>query len=214
MVSSGRAQKMRRDESGFTLVEMLTAIAIFAAVSVSFYQVMFSVVRGSDDAQSVANVSEEARMGFNRMVRDTREGQEITAASPTSFTVRVDYENDTLGPQMLTFSKSGSALLLNGEVLMRGVDCLRQTDGGPCSQDVFTYSSNQLEYDWNRDGVTTWQELDDSADPSRGVVGVGNNDDILNQELSLVSNVTIAMTVDSGRASGRLIAEAQLRNRR
>ena len=196
------------------MVEMLTAMAIFSVVSVSFYQVMFAVVGGSDDAQSVARVSEEARMGFNRMVRDTREGQELTAAEPESFTVQVDYENDNLGPQLLTFEKDGDRVLLNGEVLMEGVDCLRPENGGACQQDVFRYTSNRLEYDWNKDGITTWEELDKSASPEYGVVGVGNNDGVLNDELAFVTDVTFAMNLSTGDASGRLYAQAQLRNRR
>ena len=203
-----------RNERGFTMVELLTAMAIFAVVSVSIYQVMFSVVRGSDEAQSVAAVSEEARMGFNRMVRDTREGQELTAAAPDEFTVRVDYENDDLGPQLLTFRWNGQDVLLNEEVLMRGVDCLRPEPDDPCSQDVFTYSGNELEYDWDRNGVTSWEEIDEASDASHGVVGVGNNDDILNAEVSLLTDVTFALSVTSGESDGRLFAQAQLRNKR
>ena len=204
----------KRNEQGFTLVEMLTAMMVFGVVSVSFYQVMFSVVRGSDRAQSVAAVSEEARMGFNRMVRDTREGQELTAAAPDEFTVRVDYENDELGPQLLTYAWNGQDILLNGELLMRGIDCLRADEGGPCSQEVFTYTSNELEYDWDRNGVTTWQEIDEASDPSHGIVGVGNNDDLLNAEVSFLTDVTIALSVTSGGSDGRLLAQAQLRNKR
>lgn len=204
----------RADERGFTLIEMLVTMAIFSVVSVSFYQLMFSVVRGSDEAQSVAAVSEEARMGFNRMVRDTREGQALTAATPDEFTVRVDYENDELGPQLLTFKWNGQDVLLNGEVLMRGIDCLRPAEEAPCSQDVFTYSSNELAYDWDLNGVTSWEELDEASDSSHGVVGVGNNDGILNSEISLLTDVTFALSVTSGNSDGRLFAQAQLRNKR
>ncbi len=205
---------MRTRQAGFTLVELLMAMMIFSIVSVGFYSVMFSVVKGSDDARSVANVSEEARMGFNRMVRDTREGSQITAASPNSYTVRVDFENDNLGPQSITFSKSGQRVLLNGEELIQGVDCLRATPTSPCSQDVFVFASNRLEYDWNRNGVTSWQELDASASSTYGVVGVGNNDGVLNMELAFITDVTFAFDVSSGDASSRLIAQAQLRNGR
>ncbi len=203
-----------RDAKGFTLVELMTAMMIFSIVSVAFYSVMFSAVRGSNDAQSIADVSQEARVGFNRMIRETREASAISNASPTSYTISVDYENDALGAQGLTFSKSGDKILLNGELLMEGVDCLRAASGGGCAQDVFRYTSNRLEYDWNRDGVTTWQELDESAAPSRGVVGVGNNDGLLNVELPFVTDVTFAVSVTTGDASGRLIGHAQLRNRR
>ena len=206
----------RSDQSGFTLVEMLTAMMIFAVVSVGFYSVMFAVVRGSDDARSVAAVSEEARAGLNRMIRDTREGSELLAAESDSFTVRVNFENDGLGPQDLTYSKFGDRILLDGEELVDGVDCLRQGDSpsNPCQQDVFTYSSDRLQYDWDKNGITTWQELDASASSTHGVVGVGNNDGVLNVELEFLSNVTFALAVSENDANSRFIAEAQLRNRR
>ena len=205
---------IHRDESGFTLIELLASMMIFSIVSAGFYSVMFSVVEGSDDARSVASVSEEARMGLNRMVRDTREGSELTAASAASFTVRVDFENDAAGFQNLTFSKSGDRILLDGEELVDGIDCLRTTEGGPCQQDVFRFTSDRLQYDWNRDGITTWQELDQSSSAAHGVVGVGNNDGILNVELEFLSNVTFALSVSDDDAASRFIAEAQLRNRR
>jgi type II secretory pathway component PulJ len=193
------------------MVELLVAIGIFSIVSVSFYSVLFAVQRGSNDSREVARVSEEARLGFNRMVRDTREGLELTAASPTEYTVHVDYE-DAEGVQVLTFKKTGDEIRLNNETLMEGVDCIRQST--TCVQDVFRYTSNRLEFDWDADGVTTWQELDASAAPAHGVVGVGNNDGQLNVELPFVTDVMFALEVVNGDSEGELIASAQLRNRR
>lgn len=195
------------------MVELLASIGIFALVSTGFYSVLFSVQRGSVTSRATTTVSSEARLGFNRMVRDTREGQEIESATPTSYTVRVDYDSDGLGPQILTYSKSGDKIMLDGETLMKGVDCVR-ADGGGCSQDVFHYTSNRLEYDWNTDGVTTWQELDESSSSAHGVVGVGNNDGLLNAELPFITDVTFALMVESGSAETQFIAQAQLRNRR
>jgi prepilin-type N-terminal cleavage/methylation domain-containing protein len=202
----------RRGDAGLTMTELLVAIGIFAIVSTSFYSVLFAVQRGSEDARRVASVSEEARLGFNRMVRDTREGLELTAASANEFTVRVDFENDDLGPQDLTYKKTGNEIQLNNETLMEGVDCIRQS--GSCVQEVFRYTSNRLEFDWNGDGVTSWEELDASAAPSHGVIGVGNNDGELNDELAFVSDVMFALEVSNGDSNGDLIASAQLRNRR
>jgi prepilin-type N-terminal cleavage/methylation domain-containing protein len=202
-----------RRDAGFTMMELLVAMFIFALVSSAFYTVMFTVKSGTRRSRNVAVVSEEARLGFNRMVRDTREGQELTAGSTNSFTVRVDYENDGLGPQTLTFSKSGSTIQLNSEKLMDGVDCIKNT-GGACRQSVFRYTSNRLEYDWNADGITTWQELDISSSPTYGVVGVGNNDGVLNVELPFITDVTFALQVTQGGTNSNFIAQAQLRNRR
>ena len=156
----GQAMNDQR-RRGFTLVEMMVAIGVFAAISVGFFSVMFSVSRGSN----------RARAGCRRVRRGQR--WDLTACSETrarawrsppphgtSYTVSVDYEGDGLGPQSLTYSKSGDNILLNGEVLFSAMDCLRGFTG-PCQQDVFRYTSNRLEFDWDAEGLTTWQELDD-----------------------------------------------------
>jgi prepilin-type N-terminal cleavage/methylation domain-containing protein len=202
----------RRQDAGFTMTELIVAMGVFAVVSTSFYGVLFAVQRGSEDAREVAAVSEEARLGFNRMVRDTREGLELIAAAEQEFTVRVDFENDDLGPQDLTFQKTGDEIQLNNETLMAGIDCIR--NGGSCVQDVFRYTSNRLEFDWNGDGITTWQELDESSAPSHGVIGIGNNDGDLDVELPFVTDVMFALQVSNGDSDSELIASAQLRNRR
>jgi prepilin-type N-terminal cleavage/methylation domain-containing protein len=205
----------RTKDAGVTMIELLVAIGVFSVVSVSFYSVLFAVQRGSENARSVAEVSEEARLGFNRMVRDTREGLELVSASESEYTVRVDFENDNLGPQDLTYRKTGNEVQLNGETLMEGVDCIREGDStAPCVQDVFRYTSNRLEFDWNGDGITSWEELDASADPAHGVIGVGNDDDRLNVELPFVTDVMFALQVSNDESDGDLIASAQLRNRR
>ena len=203
-----------RPDAGYTVIELMATIAVFFIASAGFYGVLFAVQRGTERSRSSAAVSGEARLGFNRMIRDTREGMELESATPTKFNVRVDFENDEGGPQTLTFEKSGEDILLNGEVLMRGVDCIRATEGSPCSQDVFRYTSNRLEYDWNGDGITSWQELDESASASHGVVGIGNNDGVLNAELPFVSDVTFAVEVTDGETTERFTGHAQLRNRR
>ena len=87
-------------DGGFTLIEILVAISLFSIVTVVFYQVMFSQIRGSDTARAVARVSEEARAGLNRMIRDTREADQLVAASPTSYDIRIDFnENGSFNDQ-------------------------------------------------------------------------------------------------------------------
>jgi hypothetical protein len=96
---------------------------------------------------------------------------------------------------------------------MRRVDCVRADATSPCSSDVFTYVSDRLEYDWDGDGVTTWRELDEA--PTRGVIGVGNNNGVLDDaELPFVSSVGFSFDVQNGDASKTFYATAQLRNQR
>lgn len=211
-------------EEGFSLIEVLVAIGLFAVVSVTFYTALFSGVRGGNTTRSVVRISGEARAGFTRMVRDTREAERISLATPTSYNVKVDFNNDgqydnptapnpgSAPPyaggdyEDLTFSYDDGAdtISLNGVVLMTGVT--------PIGGQIFSYSSNVLEYDWNQDGVTTWQELDIS--PTKGVIGVGNNNGKLDDaELPFVSNINYSLEVTEGDRSFSFFTEAELRNR-
>lgn len=216
---------MARREGGFTVVEVLIAMFIFSVISVGFYQVLFSATRGSNTTRDIVKVSEEARLGFNRMVRDTREGNILLTPSATSYTVQVDFDGDgfidpvpddpTGNYEELTFTFNpsstgdGTISVSNGassEVLVRGVDCIRRADN--LCQDVFTYSSSRLEYDTNGDGQTSAAELIVAA-------GVHNNNSVLDgDEIRLVDGVAMALVVTQGDSSTRFYAHAQLRNRR
>lgn len=214
-----------RNEEGFTLVEFLVAIFVFSAISIAMYQVLFMTTRGSERAKDIVNTSEEARLGFNRLVRDTREGREVKSPSSQSFTVDIDFNgNGTIEPSppdplgsyesvrfdfnpvtggfgTVTVTAAGST-----ETLMDGVDCIRKTDG-TCNP-AFTYRSSRLEYDANADGVTSSAELD--AAPS-----IGNNNGVLDgNEIALVDVVAFALRVKVGGSIENFYAEAQLRNQR
>ena len=214
----------RDAEGGFSLIEVLVAISLFAIISIGFYSVMFAGVGGGNTTRSLVRISGEARAGFNRMVRDTREAERIDAASPTSYNVKVDFNNDGFfhNPNLngdyedLTYSYNSAdqTIRLNNNVLMSGVT--------PVNGVVFNYTSNILEYDWGSgplgasglpDGVTTWGELD--VAPSKGVTGVGNqNGQLDSAELPFISGVVYSVRVSHDGRSSNFFAEAELRNRR
>lgn len=212
------------------MIELLVAMSVLGIISISFYSLLFSATRSASTTKSVAGVSEEARLGFGRMVRDTREGRRITQAevlsSPTgmsSFTVEIDFDSSgTIEPyptvnsqgdfEELEFAFDGNRKVVwladPGEILMRDVECI--DDGSGCKP-VFDFSSSRLEYDWDSDGVATWQELDEA--PVHGVIGVGNNNDTLdNGELPFISNVTFQLKIVEADSNNEFYAEAQLRN--
>lgn len=210
-------------ERGFALVEMLVMLTVFSVLATGVYGVMLSMSSGSEKARSVAGISEQARLGFNRMVRDTREGERIDYVAPdlTSFEVHVDFDgNNVITPlpgtnalgdlEELTYSFDAGTktLRLNGEVLMKGVECV--TDAGGNCLPPFSFGSNRLEFDADKNGVTSWQELD--AAPA--TYGVGNGDGNLNWELPLISNVSFRFRVKDGAVENDYFAEAQLRNQR
>lgn len=187
-----------KNERGFTLIELLVVMALFAVVSVGLYQVMLSSVRGNETAQDVATIAQEARLGLNRMVRDTREASGVLEATETSYKITVRFPGSTT-PEELTYSyHAGNTIRLNGQLLIEGVEPIGTTP-------VFTYSSNRLEYDWDGDGITSWQELNDAG--SHGVTLAAN-------KLIYVSSVDYAFLLRSGPRQTEFYAQAQLRNRR
>ena len=211
------------DETGFTLVEILIAVLLFGIISVGFYQVMISSVRGSETSETVAEISQQARTGYNRMIRDAREADVLDAASPTSFTIWVDYDGDGTRDYTsyeyirYTFNETAGTITLaaldasstttSSATLVSGVEKVDPTI------DVFSFSSNRLEYDYNpADGVTTWEEIDT---PPTGVVGVGDRDGTLDAaELTFLSDIKIRFTVQVDDRETEFYGQAQLRNRR
>jgi prepilin-type N-terminal cleavage/methylation domain-containing protein len=199
-----------RSEHGYTLVESLIALLLISIVSTTFYSVLFSGARGSERTRQVTKVSEEARSGLNRMVRDTREADVLASVSADSYNVQIDfngdgaYENPNADGDFedLTFSYQAASetITLNGETLVAGVEPV-------ASEPVFSFTSSYLEYDWDGNGVTTLTELE--AAPSHGVTTVtaGN-------EASFLTGVGFEFQVQSGESTERFVAEAQLRNRR
>ena len=214
-----------RDESGFTLVELLFGIALLSISSIGFYTVLFASADGSKKAEQSSQVAAEARLGFNRMVRDTREGIEVKNPSNTSYTVEVDFDGDgVIEPNpadptgnyermIFTFnpglSGNGTITAGNGtvsEVLVRGVDCIRKADNS--CHDVFTFRSSRLQYDANSDGVTSAPELDAAAT-------IGNNNGTLDgAEPEFVNSVAFGIRVRVGDNTTNFYSEAQLRNER
>lgn len=213
-----------RDESGFTLAETLVAIFLFSVLSAGFYSVMLSGVRGSNVTESVVRISDEARLGFNRMVRDVREAARIVDVSVSpdqSFTVHIDFDGDGSieAPdeiEQFFFDPGTETITLNGELLMSGV---QEIPGIP----IFDYSSNRLEYDWSSpcnpswpsvacppDGVANWREIDD---PPVTVTQGGNNNDTPDApEYPYLSSISFAMTIANEDQATDFVTEAQLRN--
>ena len=231
-----------RAEGGFSMVELLVGLALFSAVAGGFMSVLFSVARATDSTTSSVRISEEARLGLNRLVRDTREAAwiELSSTDPNathdSFTVKIDYNGDgaftnpgagtaqgdyevvTYAYDAATGRITVTAPGVGTETLVRGVDCVR--DGaGPCKSSVFSFTSNRLEYDGSvdgvTDGVTTLKEINAVACSPTNLTTLDNcNGVLVDKELANVTSVNVAIGISVGGRTSDYFAEAQLRTRR
>ena len=230
----------RTGERGYSLVEMLVGMAVFSIVAAGFMAVMFSVARSTDATADSVRISDEARLGLNRLVRDTREAGwiDLSSTSPAgphdSFTVKIDYNADGAYANPASGSAQGSYEIVTyayddpgnritvtapgvgTETLVSGVDCVRNTLG-VCKGSVFSFTSNKLEYDWSGDGVTTLQELDQAACSPNNVTTLDpacSNNTLVEKELAALTSVNVALALTAGDRSSDYYTEAQLRNRR
>lgn len=193
-------------EGGFTLIEVLITLFLLGIVTTTMYQLLFTQAQGSRVAQSVSQDTQEARLGLNRMIRDTRQADTLSDANADAgYTVVVNYEG---ADQTETFAYDAGAkqITLNNQPLVKQVT---PVSGTP----MFGYTSNVLACDSNGDGLVTAAELDQA--PSNSNICAGNGDGQLDYpELSFVSNIAYAFQVNVGNRALKFYGQAELRNRR
>jgi len=212
-------------ERGFTLIELLVGIALFSIVSIGFYQVLLATSGASQTTRDITQISGEARLGFNRLVRDTREADEVRAITANSYEIFIDFDGDgqpAPAPTDLAGSHEVVRYRWNSvqktititsgattEVLMSGVDCVRNVPSA-CAHPVFSYASSRLEFDSDGDGLTEVGEMDVAP-----VYGDGLGGSIpTGQELDIVDIVAFTIALTQGDSTSTMYAEAQLRNNR
>ena len=218
------------NDDGFTLVELLVSMMLLSIISVGLYQVMFSSVRGSDDTQEIAQISQEARLGFNRMIRDTREAARIVTATSTSYRIWTDFNAnnvvDANDYEYVQYSVAGGEIQLTplsapaqnlaprpqfsgNEAVLAGeqAETLIAGVGAVNGQDIFTYSSNFLQFDTSpANGETTAAEIEAAVgDGTAGLTGT---------ELEYVSDVNYAFTVSVDERTTEFFGQASIRSRR
>ena len=214
----------REAQRGFTLVELLVTMLMLSLGSVAFYQVMFAGVGGSNTSRAVVRISDEARLGFNRMIRDTRQANAIRLATPTGYAVDIDFDGNgsiTQAPsknsqgdyEQLSFVVVGGRLYIQACSATQGLDCGQERtvliDGvsAVAGGDIFRYSSNRLEYDCNpADGVTDQAELNNTTCTVTQLTPT--------QQLSALTDIDYNLTVTLGGRSSTFTAHANIRNLR
>ncbi len=215
--------RLRRDE-GATLVEMLVAMVLFSVLG-SVLMASFLASRTAVQAsRETHDLNEEARVALNRMSRELRQADAITAVgSPdgkTSVTLQVDFNGNgvidasAVDPEVLTYSWDGSRILLTAN----------DTTGTPVTQPILSgkVSAFELDYfssDYRRDcqppkdGKSNWRELDAFTTTCAARSTTGHTPGALDaSELSEIDVVTITMRVLEGSRAQDYRTQIDLRN--
>jgi prepilin-type N-terminal cleavage/methylation domain-containing protein len=230
-----RLQAARRGASdGFTLVEMLVAMALFSVLG-SIVLSTILVARDTTDATRLtSDLNEEARVALNRISRELRQsvalsnvqaagGGPITSAAPAAaraFTFQADFDGDgvieptAVDPEELTYSWNGSQLLLTA------ADTSGTVVTTPVLADHVTsfaieFRSSLWQYDCDGLNGTLWTELDKfqpaGCVPSTALVG-DNSGTLTAAELANIDNVVIRVTVLQGSKRQDYRIQVDLRN--
>lgn len=209
-MSAGRPR-----DAGFSLVEMLVGMALFAVLGTLLLGFAIGTTGVADDVRADSNTSGEARLAVERMTRELRQASEIRSVTiddegrVLAFTLGIDFDgqggveaNAADDPEVLTYTwrPEERSLVLSG-----GGDSADVLAGGVVKADLRLRSSQWI-YDTNGDGTTTWQEIDDSS--------VSTSDDQLDAaELALIDLVSVELEVQDGDTTRQFVVQADMRNR-
>lgn len=212
----GRHTAVRDD--GFTMVEMLVAMALFAVLGTVLLSFALGSARVADGVQAATDVTEEARLATERMTRELRQaeglsGAEVIDGRVVSMTLEVDFDGsgtiDTtaIDPEVLTYRWLEDQERLT---LTANSDTTRPVLAGGVELVDIRLRSSQWIYDGadlsEPNGTTTWQELDASS------IGNGNGQPDA-AELPFIDLVSVELVVRDGDTSRRFTVQADMRNR-
>ena len=229
---SARWERIKQDDSGLTLIELLVSMILMGLVGTIVFTSVLATQRASESSRQVNDLNEEARLVLNRMSRELREAKAITAVvnpmgpgysatSDTSITFEVDFNgNGTIepsasDPEELTYYYDRA----NRRLLLQAAGQTYPILAANVSAFKLTYTSRLYAYDGKdgtaKDGIVGWRELDadraTTSAPCNGVVG--NCNGALDLELSAIDGVTIEFSVLTGTRRQDYRTQIDLRNR-
>lgn len=194
---TGLRRFLNKQEHGFTLVEMLVSVSILAVIMAGMFSFLWGASMHWNTAQNSAEVTENARIGLNRMTRELKQASNVTTAQTDEVTFTVDFGN---GVETISYGFTPGDSGETGTVW-------RDTSASPGEFTLinnveamqFNYFGSDYKCDTQvSDGIVTWSELQVcSATPA-----------------SKISRVDISLTLQAGNGSSQpFVEQAWLRNR-
>ena len=205
-------------DGGFTLVEVLVSMALFAVLGTVLLGFALGSARVADDVQAATDVTEEARLATERMTRELRQAESLSGAvvdagKVVAMTLEIDFDGNgsidtsAVDPEVLTYRWLPDQQRLT---LTANNGTTRPVLAGGVERIDIRLRSSQWIYDGADgtapDGTTTWQELDASS--------IGNqNGRPDGDELPFIDLVSVELVVRDGDTSRRFTVQADMRNR-
>jgi prepilin-type N-terminal cleavage/methylation domain-containing protein len=214
--------RLRDDQRGFTLVEMLVASFIFLILTTALFGSVIATSNGVTATREQNDLNEEARVMLNRMSRELREARRIVSATNpagTTFsstagstvTFDVDFNGNNViepsadDPERLTYTFDRAA----SQVTLQAAGESFPVLAANVSSFKLTYTSRLHQLDAApKDGIVTWQELDNDTSGA-----YGNRNGVLDQELEYIDSVAIEFSVFTGARRQDYRTQVDLRNR-
>jgi prepilin-type N-terminal cleavage/methylation domain-containing protein len=231
---SARWDRIKRDDSGMTLIELLVSMILMGLVGTIVFTSVLATQRAAESSRQVNDLNEEARLVLNRMSRELREAKAITAVvnpmgpgysatSDSSITFEVDFNgNGTIeptaaDPEELTYFYDVSAQQLQ---LQAAGSALPVLAANVASFQV-NFTSRKYVFDGTttasggvcgtvtapKDGVVNWQEVDGNP-----AMLYGNCNATLDSELTVIDSVFVSLKVLYGSKQQQYQTQVDLRN--
>jgi type II secretory pathway pseudopilin PulG len=209
-------------DSGMSLVEILVGIGLFGLLGIVLLSVALATSRVTDNTRQLTNVNEESRLAMERLTRELRQATAVVAvhlpsnpADSTALTFWTDFNGNKVedpnaaDPEVLTYRWDPTTRTLT----LTANDPAGTAVTKPLlSANVSDFSvglrSSQWVYDTNKDGTTTWNELDAAGEPAGNANGVPDG-----PEFALIDLVDVTMTVLDGPHAQTYTTQVDLRNR-
>ena len=189
---------LKKEDQGFSLIEMLVSISILTVIMAGMFSFLWGASKHWNTAQSSAGVTDNARLGLNRMTRELKQATNVTTAQTNQLSFRVNFGT---GAETITYGFTPGYTGHPGSI-WRGTSTAsgqQVTLVNDVRSMQFSYYGNDYKCDTGiADGIVTWSELQAcSASPA-----------------SKIARVDISLTLATGSENGQIFVEqAWLRNR-
>lgn len=231
----------QREDSGFTLVELLVGVVLFGLLSTVLLATVVSTSNGLTSTKNTVGINEEARLTYNRMTREIREARQLDAVGfttcgpaapvacpagvtgkvPTSLTFEVDFngngviDSSATDPEILTYcwDYANKRVLLTPH-LPTTSDCSDPDALPVLTTDVESFYLDFRSSLWQYDANGDGITTWQELDSAPLTAGVGNQNGNLDSiELRNIDSVVINLTVFKGARRQVYRSQVNLRNR-